>query len=152
MSAESTILISVSLVLFILFLYLSDTLRVFKDVQKQKLYTHEKITVVVFCIATLGFGIFGYSHFHEKDFRQSFREFKKFSLYRDFLVCHTMIFCLVVATEPAWLWRCLHDSAFFLTLYFVLTSFSFFVAILSYLAQLPNFFDRHQTIFDESHR
>lgn len=146
MSVDTIFSISILGVLFVFYLYLTDTLQIVRDVLKQKLYFHEKFGVIFFCITTLNFGIFGYAHFHEKDRRQSLKEFKKFSFYRDFFVCHFTFAALMIFTNPQWLWECLSDWKFCVAILIGVLPFSVFFATLSVLIQLPNFFDRHQTI------
>lgn len=149
MTSELTILLCVLGLAAITFLACADSINIFRHLVKQKLTASEKITVLFFSLLMPGFNILGYAHFHEKDFRQCLAEFKKFSLYRDFFVCHSWFFILLICLEPSILWDALHDIVFASFLYLALIPLSLVFSFFSFLVQLPNFFDRHSIIFDE---
>lgn len=152
MTAGTTIFLSWMILAILTLLACADSIRIYRHVQRQRLLSHEKWAVIFFSLLLPGFNIFGYAHFHEKDRRESLQEFKKFSLYRDFTICHSWFFALAICCNPPWLWDVVDDPILGILVYIAFIPFSMLFSLYSFAIQMPNFFDRYSLIKDEFNR
>lgn len=151
MSVNSTLLICVALNFCFAFFLCGDSINIYRRAKTDRfLNTFEVCAVVVVSLFSFGFGAFGYRYFHDKDSVQIAQEFKKIVFYFNFFACHSSFVLFFLATAPVVVWDCVDDPRIVIAAYITIFPLSLLMAVFSYAVQLPNFFDRHQIVVDET--